>query len=278
VTKSVVSILFGLAMSHGAIKSLDQPVLDYFPEYQDLRTPERMKIRLRDLLSMTSGLHWDERTFPYTDPHNSEIAMDMATDRYRHILSEPIDHPPGQTWTYSGGDVALIAAVIARATGKPIEVFAEQALFRPLGITRFEWLKDDKGVPYAASGLRLLPHDMARIGQMMLQQGRWNGMQVVPKDWVEQSTTFKAQISQDRACGNQYGYYWWLGALCEDGRRTPYFMANGNGGQYIWVIPELDIVAVATAGFYDHDDGASSRSLMAVIKAAGGGPPPGVKR
>lgn len=270
-TKSVVSILFGLALADGAIKSLDEPVLDYFPEYTDLRTPERMKIRLRDLLSMTSGLRWDERTYPYTDARNSEIQMDRAADRYRYILSQPIDAAPGERFTYSGGDVALIAAVIARATGERIDVYAKRKLFHPLGIDRFEWLKDAKGVPIAASGLRLSARDMAKLGQMMLQQGRWEGRQIAPAAWVDESTSQHAKFAPDQRCGIQYGYYWWLGALCRGDERTPFVFAVGNGGQYIWIVRPLDLVIVSTTGLYDsptdRGDQSSSDIALSVIAA-----------
>lgn len=118
-------------MADDTIRSLDSPVLDYFPEYKDLQTPERRKIRLRDVLPMTSGLHWDEWSEPYGDIQNSETAMDAAPDRYRYILSQSMDSPPGTQWRYSGGDAALIAGVVARSTKIPIDVYAGKKLFGP---------------------------------------------------------------------------------------------------------------------------------------------------
>ncbi|WP_394820781.1 serine hydrolase domain-containing protein [Pendulispora albinea] len=250
VSKSVVSLLFGIAISEQAVKSLDTPVLDYFPEYTDLRTPDRMKIRVRDMLTMTSGLTWNE-DLPYTDPRNSETAMDMAPDRYRYVLEQPIATPAGQTFTYSGGDVAVAAAILARATKTPMDVYAQQKLWAPLGITQHVWLKDGKGVPYAASGLRLTPRDMLKIGQMMLEQGRWNGQQVVPAAWVADSIAPHAQAGSDPKCGTRYGYFWWLSPGCVVTPPAPYYAAQGNGGQRIWVIPSRDLVVVMTAGNYN---------------------------
>jgi CubicO group peptidase (beta-lactamase class C family) len=172
VTKSIVSLLFGIAMADHAVPDLDSPVLDFFPECKDLQTPERRKIRLRDLLTMTSGLQWDERSYPYTDIRNGESAMNAAPDRYRYILSRPMDSTPGTHWRYSGGDVALIAAIIARSTKTPIDSYAANKLFHPLGITEFNWIADDKKIPIAASGLRMLPRDMAKIGLLVLHQGQ----------------------------------------------------------------------------------------------------------
>lgn len=251
VTKSIVSLLFGIALRDGAVKSLDEPVLNYFPEHQDLRTPDRMRIRVRDLLSMTSGLAWDEDTLPYSDPRNSETAMDRAPDRHRFALEQPIVSAPGTAFRYSGGDVAVLAAIISRATGTPLDLYAEQKLFEPLGIEKYQWLKDRDGVPIAASGLRLLPRDMVKLGQMMLDHGKWDGQDVVPADWVAASTTLQARVQPDSTCGTGYGYFWWLAPGCDAEPPTPWFVAIGNGGQRIAVAPSRKLVVVLTMGHYN---------------------------
>ena len=263
VTKSVVGILFGIAVRDGAIGALDAPVLDYFPEHADLRTPERLKIRLRDILSMSSGLAWDERTYPYTDPRNSEIAMDLAPDRYRYILSRPLSAAPGTHFTYSGGDVALAAAVITRATHKPLEVYAEEKLFAPLGI-HAEWLKDSAGIPYAASGLRMRPRDMGALGQLVLQNGQWRGRTIVPEGWVGTMTEQHAEAHPGQPCGTQYGYLWWLGKICAPDGGRPFFLAVGNGGQTIWIVPSLDLVIVTTLGLYNEPAGDAESGEIAL--------------
>ncbi len=254
VTKSVVSILFGIAQADGVIPDLDAPVLDYFPEYADLRSAERLKIRVRDVLTMTSGWHWDERTYPYTDVRNSEIAMDVAPDPIRYVLSQAIDAPPGTRFTYSGGDVAVVGAIVTRATKTPLETFARQRLFAPLGIDAFEWSKNN-GVPRAASGLRLRPRDMAKIGGLMLDSGRFDGQQIVPQSWVTAATTPHVDVdppdARDPECRTRYGYLWWLGADCEVTPHVPWFAGIGNGGQRIWVMPSRKLVVVSTAGLYD---------------------------
>jgi CubicO group peptidase (beta-lactamase class C family) len=251
VSKSVTSALFGIAAASGAIRDIDAPVLSYFPEYTDLQTPERLRIRLRDVLSMTSGLEWDESSRPYGDPLNSETAMDAATDRYRFVLSRPIAAAPGEQFRYSGGDTMLLAAVIERATKQRLSKYAEQALFRPLGIERYEWTSYPDGTPIAASGLRLLPRDMAKFGLLYLQRGQWQGSQVVPEAWVKASTSPQARIS-DRPFGFQnYGYQWWLGSARDDAHTT-WIMAVGYGGQRIMLIPSRDLVIVMTAGMYQN--------------------------
>jgi CubicO group peptidase (beta-lactamase class C family) len=267
-TKSVVSILFGIARDDGAIKSLDTPVLDYFPEYTDLRTPERMKIRVRDVLSMTSGLHWDERTYPYTDARNSEIAMDIAADPNRYVLSLPIDAPPGERFNYSGGDVGLVGAIVARATKTPLETFAAKRLFGPLSIEKFEWTRN-ADAPRAASGLRLTTRDMGKIGLLMLAGGQWNGKRIVSQAWVAESTTPQVAVEPDPKCGTKYGYLWWLFAGCQAQPPTPGFAAIGNGGQRIWVFPSRKLVIVSTAGLYN--DPKQGEPPLAVLTGVLGG-------
>jgi CubicO group peptidase (beta-lactamase class C family) len=250
VTKTVVGLLVGVAVESGAIKSLDTPVLDYFPEYADLQTPDRRRVTLRHLLTMTSGLHWDEDTYTYADPRNSEIAMDRAADPYRYVLSQPFDAEPGQRFKYSGGDVAVMAAVLARATKTPLDAYAEAKLFKPLGITNLAWHRDARGVPYAASGLRLTPREMATIGQLVLAKGRWNGRQVLPRRWLAEATAVKVQVQPDPKCGTGYGYFFWVFPGCQLDPPLPWIAAVGLGGQRIVVVPSQDVVLVTTTGNY----------------------------
>lgn len=250
VTKSVVGILFGLAVREGRIPDLDAPVLDYFPEHAELRTPERLAIRLRHLLAMTSGLEWNESTRPYGDPANSETQMDGAADPYLFVLSRPVAHPPGSHWEYSGGDTMLLAGVIERATGERLETFAERVLFRPMGISRHEWLAYPDGAAIAASGLRLAPRDMAKLGRLYLAGGRWRGRQLVPEEWVRASLSPQAVISERPIGLQRYGYHWYLGTARLGERSLPYFAAIGWGGQRVVAIPSLELVMVLNAGLY----------------------------
>jgi CubicO group peptidase (beta-lactamase class C family) len=264
VTKSVVSVLFGIAMADGAIKELDTAVLDYFPEYNNLQTAERRRITLRHLLSMTSGLRWDESTYPYTDRRNSETAMDLADDPVRYALEQPPESSPGSQFRYNGGSVVLIAEVLRRATKMSLEDFATQALFAPLGITQVEWVKDARGVPYAASGLRLLPRDMAKIGRLMLEKGSQGGRQIVPEAWVKASVSPQALVGSDGVCGFHYGYFWWILPTCAANPASGWYSAFGNGGQRIFVLPEQELIVVLTAGLYN--DGRQTAAVRQVIQ------------
>lgn len=267
-TKSVVAILFGVALSEQAIASIDAPALDYFPEYPDLQTEERRRVTLRHLLTMTSGWRWDEDTYPYTDPRNSETAMDLAEDRLRYVLSQPFDAAPGAQFTYSGGDVALIAEVIERAVGEPLEDYARRKLFDPLGVTDVEWLKDDKGIPIAASGLRMRPRDMLKIGRMMLAGGRYDGRRILAEDWVVASVEAQTVVRPPAPCdGLYYGYFWWLGPACPEAGDPAWYSAIGNGGQRIFVAPELDLVIVVTSGLYNDPRQRLTREIMESVVA-----------
>lgn len=267
VTKSVVSLLFGIALADNTEAALEAPVFDWFPEFAALRTPERERIRVRDVLSMTSGWHWDEWTYPYTDPRNSEIAMDIAPDPQRYVLEQAIDVPPGTRWTYSGGDVALAGAIVARAAKMPLDEFARTRLFEPMGI-RFEWSRNHvqgTPIPRAASGLRLTPRDMAKLGQLVLQQGRWGEHQLVPAEWIARATAQQAALPGREFPGGSYGYLWWRGTE----RGHAWVGAIGNGGQRIWIVPSLDLVLVMTAGNYDTPtQGVAPDAVLAAVLAA----------
>ena len=199
VTKSVVSALVGIASRSGAIPSLDAPLLDYFPEYKDLDVPERRRITIRHALMMSVGLEWNE-DIPYTDPKNDEIVMTRNRDPLHYVLARPIVSAPGTSWRYNGGTTQVLGTIVQRATKRPLAEYARAMLFAPLGIREFEWLGSLAGVPSAASGLRLRPRDLAKFGSLYLHDGRWNGRQVLPREWVHESTrrrlTFPGQQAQ----------------------------------------------------------------------------------
>ena len=248
VTKSVTSLVLGIAMDRGWVGGLNQTVLPFFPEYADLRSPEKDRISLRDLLTMSAGLQWDE-TVPYTDPANSEIAMDNAPDPYRFVLAQPVVQPAGAVYNYSGGSATLIAAILRKRTGRSLEELARDELFRPLGITDVSWYHFLNGDPRPASGLRMRPRDMAKIGQLMLDHGRWGDRQVVPADYVDAAMT-----PQINGAGIYfYGYQFWLGRSFVAGQEVDWAAAWGLGGQRIFIVPSLRMVVVTTAGLYRSD-------------------------
>lgn len=245
VTKSVVGLLVGIALERGLVESIERPVLDFFPEHADLRSPERLAIRVKHLLSMTAGLEWDE-SGSYLRPGNSETRMRFASDPIRFVLERPVLVPAGERFEYCGGATALLGEVLARRSGKPLERFAEEALFEPMAIARYEWRRQDgKVTPFG--GLRLVPRDLVRLGRLLLDGGRFDGRQVVPAEWIEES--FAPRISA--TAGRRYGYQWWLGRSEAGGRWHDWVAAWGNGGQRLFLVPALDLVVVITAGQYN---------------------------
>jgi len=249
VTKSVVSALVGIAAASGAIKSLDTPLLDYFPEYQDLQVPARRLITIRHALSMSAGLEWDEDR-PYNDPKNDEIAMGRASDPIRYVLAREIVAAPGTTWRYNGGTTQVLGAIVQRTTGKPLAEYAQSVLWSPLGVTDVEWLGNLASLPSAASGLRLRPRDLAKFGSLYLHDGRWHGRQVVPADWVREST--RRQITFPGQTDRGYAYQWWH--TCYRGPSGPIETptAVGNGFQRIYVVRAAKTVVTFLCGRYNN--------------------------
>lgn len=248
VTKSIVGLLYGIALAEGSVPSPHKPLLDAFPEYPDLaEDPQRQSMTVAHALSMQLGTEWDE-SLSYADPRNSEIAMDRAPDRYRYVLDRPMVTEPGTRWTYNGGATAILARLIEKGTGKPLADYAEEKLFTPLGIATYQWVKGRDGAYIAASGLRLRPRALARIGQMVLDGGRWEGQQVVPEDWLVHSFETSAEVDQDI----DYGYQWWLGKPPPEGPR--WVGAFGNGGQRLQIMPRGNMLMVVMAGNYNRPD------------------------
>jgi CubicO group peptidase (beta-lactamase class C family) len=249
VTKSVVGLLYGIALDRGLVPPPEAPLMAQFPEYADLAAdPARSGITVGHALTMTLGTAWDEER-PYTDPENSEIAMERAADRYRFVLAQPVIAPPGTRWVYSGGAVALVGALIARGAGKPLPDFAREALFGPLGIVEFEWAAGSDGVASAASGLRLTARHLLRIGQMVLARGIHEGRRIVPAAWIEASLSPAIPTGD----GLDYGRLWFLGRaeVPALGGPRPWAAGFGNGGQRLYLCPDAGVAAVIFAGQYD---------------------------
>lgn len=247
VTKSVVGLLYGIALAEGLVPDPDTPLIEAFPEYPDLAAdPERRKITVRHALAMKMGTDWNEQ-LPYTSAENSEIAMELAPDRYRFVLDRPLVQVPGTAWTYNGGATAVIAHLIAKGAGRPIDDYARDKLFGPLGITEFDWARGADGVPSAASGLRMTIHDLGKIGRMMMAGGTWEGRQIVPQSWVALSLTPHAEPEP----GIRYGLFWWLSGEGD----PPYWAAGfGNGGQRLFFNKGSELVVVVFAGNYNRPD------------------------
>jgi CubicO group peptidase (beta-lactamase class C family) len=248
VSKSVVGLLYGIALAEGKVPPPEAKLYAQFPEYPDLAAqPGRDRLTIAHVLSMTLGFEWDELTIPYGDPRNSENAMVDAPDRYRYILERPIVGEPGLKWVYCGGATALLGRLIAKGTGEKLLDYARRVLFEPLGFGPSEWAVDRIGEPHAASGLRLLPRDTLKVGQLVLADGTWNGRHIVPAEWVRRATMPMVTIEGRGG----YGYQWYTGTLSPGTPRALSWAGGiGWGGQRLFVAPQLDLVIAMNAGNY----------------------------
>jgi CubicO group peptidase (beta-lactamase class C family) len=250
VTKSVLGLLYGLALAQGKVPAPERPLLESFPEYADLATdPRHRRLTITHALTMTLGLAWNE-DIPYEDPNNSEVLMEGAADRYRYIFSRPFIADPGTRWIYGAAATTLIGRLIVKGTGQSLPDFARANLFDPIGSGPIAWSNSYNGEPAPSSGLRMTPRDLARIGQLVLNRGEWDGRRVVPADWLDRS--FKTYVAVDEL--RRYGYFWYVGDLQygnPPNRPIAHWIgAFGYGGQRLFVMPELDLVVAITAGNY----------------------------
>lgn len=238
-TKSVSSLLVGLAIQGGYIESVESPVWTFFPYDAETLGKGWDRLTLRDLLTMTMALDWSSEEVQ--NLHGTGPAM------FREILSRDVAGVPGADWEYASINVNLIAGILRDATGEDAEDFAREKLFQPLGITRWDWegMKID-GYNLMDGSLRLRPRDMARIGAMVLAGGRWQGTQIVDQAWIRAST---ARILDAGTGPEGYGYLWWtMEAPGPDGSAVHAVFANGWGSQFIVLFPSLDLLVVTTGG------------------------------
>ena len=250
ISKSIVSACVGIAVKQGKIKSVDQKVLDFFPEYAKLDTGIKSLLTIKHLLTMTPGFVWDEG-IPYANPENSERKMDHSANHVEFVLSQPMEFAPGQVWKYNGGTTQLLAAIIEKTTGKKVEQFAKEYLFQPLGITSFAWEKNDgTDMVAAASGLRLRSRDLLKFGLMYDKKGVWQGKEIIDPKWVEES--FQPNLQQP--WGGSYGYQFWLWQDTIKNKIVPFVYCDGKGDQKIIFDKTNDLLIVATAGNYEKRD------------------------
>jgi CubicO group peptidase (beta-lactamase class C family) len=252
ITKSMVSLLYGIALRDGKVPPPDAPLLAQFPQYGDLPDmAQRSRWTIAHALTMTLGIEWNE-DLSYDDPRNGQTAMEAAPDRYRYVLERPLVASAGERWIYCGGATALIGKIIENGTGRKAHEYARAMLFDPLGLGPTEWRLSRDRERNFPSGLAMRPRDLARIGQMLVDGGKASAQQLVPADWLEASFKPAAKIRERR----DYGYFWYLGKF--NATTGPFserwIAAHGNGDQRLFVFPGLELVAVVTAGNYNSRD------------------------
>jgi CubicO group peptidase (beta-lactamase class C family) len=276
-SKSVISALVGIAVERGLIPSVTTPIVKYFPELAQDADARKREITVEHLLTMRPGLEGTS--------NRNYGAWVTSRNWVRHALARPMFAPPGQEMEYSTGNTHLLSAILTKASGKSTLEFANELLARPLGFTLPPWPRDPQGIYFGGNDMLFTPRQMLSFGELYLNEGRVNGQQVIRRDWVEQSCEGRAR---DRRPGNpgfdanrepdplrdrEYGYLWWVYEI----RGYDTCFAWGYGGQYIFVVPELDLVMVATSSPDVSEERRGHRRLLfdildelVVAPAAGG--------
>lgn len=241
VTKSVVSVVIGTAVARNEFPDLSTAVLNFFDTTLVKNMDDRKRrMTIRQLLTMTGGFDWEE-WISVEDPNNDCFKMEGLFDWVQYVIDKPMVAEPGQKFTYSSGGAQLLSYIFRKATGKDIEEYAAEHLFKPLGIGRYYWKRTPTGLADTEGGLYLNTTDLAKIGYLYLRGGNCNGKQLVTNDWVKASVTPSSSVSQSI----QYGYLWWLIPYGTD--KTKYaWCCRGFGGQSVVIIAEYDMVAVFT--------------------------------
>jgi CubicO group peptidase (beta-lactamase class C family) len=270
--KSITSAVVGIAIGSGAIPSLDAALVEYFPEHAALMTPEKRRITLRHALMMSAGLDWNELDVPYTDSANHEEQMSSSDDPTGFVLGRAVVEPPGSMWYYNSGLPMLLGMVVSRATGRPFGAYVREKLLEPLGISEFEFggphefesiseFRCESAEPWArvaypGGAMWVRPRDLAKFGSLYLNEGRWNGRQVIPAVWVEESTRWRIPVrdAETELGTHGYGYLWWHDRFDTSRGELEVHTAVGNGGQRLFVIPSLNMLVVILAGNYNDPD------------------------
>jgi len=253
-TKSITSALIGIAIDQGFIQSVNQKVFDFFPTYSDLfeLEPEKYDLTLQHLLSMTSGIEWDDESTSYFDSRNDLYQLFTSSDPIRYILSKDLSVTPGTVFDYANCNTNLLGEIIRKASDLRLDQFSDNYLFSKLGVTQFEWQMLPNDVVFYSGDIRLRPRDMAKFGDLFLNNGMWQDEQIISQEWINTSTQKLIDpndYSNNYSWADGYGFQWWIWENIRGLRFQAYF-ASGWGGQYIIVSPEFNMIIISTAGNY----------------------------
>ncbi len=242
VSKTITTITIGIARTRNEFTAgLDAPILQFLGVKKIANLDDRKKrITLRHLLTMTAGFEWHE-DLPYDDPKNSADLMEASHDWVQYVIDQPMADEPGKTFVYNSGATILLAQIFKKVTGKSIDEYAEEHLFKPLGM-RYYWKHTPAGLPDTEGGLYLSAHDLAKIGQLFLKGGMWEGKEIVSAAWIKDSVAPHVGVPGGTW---KYGYQWWIQPIGSSPEDTTWH-GRGFGGQLLMVLPEYDIVAVFT--------------------------------
>ena len=246
-TKSIVSLLMGIAIDKGFVKSENEPVSLYFNEYFNTGDSLKSLVTIRDLLTMSAGFEWEEMN-AMDDPKNDNMNMYRSGKWLDYALTRPMATKPFTQFKYNSGCPMIVAGIIEKATHMKLEDFAKKYLFELMGITTYYWLKDSTGFCHAGGGLFIRPIDMMNIGVMVLNKGKWKNRQIVSAGWIEKATRSYFLTSFD---SSSYGYFWWIRDMnISESRTTKVITAEGAGGQKLYIFPEYELVIAFTENNY----------------------------
>jgi CubicO group peptidase (beta-lactamase class C family) len=248
VTKSITSLLFGIAIEKGLVPSVEEPFIGYFEDYPDKDRADKGSITMKHLLTMSAGLSWDEQRLPYTNPRNDMVRFYRSKDPIGFALTSKSRYEPGTRFNYNGANVNILGEIIGRTSGVRLDEFADTYLFTPLGIRQSKWIYLGNDVVYASGDLKLRPRDMAKIGWLVIENGLRQGTRIVSEGWLKDSAEWTWNFTESYG----YGYLWWLHKVSVPGYAEPIriILADGWGGQTIICIPDYNCVVVTTAGNY----------------------------
>ena len=250
VTKSVTSALLGIALNENTQYDIHTQVIPLFGDYAYDKDDKRLAdIEIEDLLTMRSGLEWDEED--YDEATNDCIILEASDDWIQYVLSRPTDTVPGVVFEYNSGASVLLGKIVRIITGQRIDDYAEERLFGPLGIKEYYWKETPGGEMDTEGGLYLSSESLVKIGQLFMNNGRWNDDQIVPEDWVSASTSpVVGDVNPQNDSSIGYGYQWWVPEHTDG--KTEIFAGNGYGGQFLMVVPRHELIVVFN-GWNIHD-------------------------
>ena len=249
ISKSVVAACIDIAVQQKKIKSIDDPVFNYLPYYQEYRTSQNEKITIRQLLTMSSNIQWDEDV-PHGTSKNDETQMERSSNPVRYVLTRLMKPGSDSAWKYNSGGVQVLAEIIRSVSADNIDKFAEKYLFTLLGIKNYKWTKSHRKFPAAASGLRLTSRDLLKFGLLYLNNGQWNGQQILSENWVNE--TLRTQVYREKLDTTKgYSFLFWIETDSVETKTFDLIIARGNGGQRIFLHKASNLVVVVTAGNYN---------------------------
>jgi CubicO group peptidase (beta-lactamase class C family) len=265
ISKSVVAACIDIAIQQQKIKSIDDPIFNYLPEYTKYKTVQNETITIKHLLTMSSGIKWDENV-PHGTSANNETQMERSINPVEYVLNQPMDTIPGKVWKYNSGGVQVLAEILRNVSGDNIDLFAAKYLFAPLRIKEYKWTYSSnmaiwfhlnkvfskrRKFPAAASGLRLTSRDLLKFGLLYLNNGKCNDKQILSENWVTETLKTKILRDTETSATNGYSYLFWTQTDTVNNKIFKLITARGNGGQRIFINKASNLAVVVTAGNYN---------------------------